>query len=134
MKISRPLLIASWLATMALASAHAAGSLANFSSRGLVGSASGGIVAGFVVKGPDAKSVLLRGIGPGLAEFGVANAASAVNIYLYDAAGNLITANRGFQNNPNADLVAETAAQVGAFPLSAEGDSATRITLLPGAY
>ena len=134
MKISRPFLFACLLAATALASAHAASSLANLSSRGLVGSASGSLVAGFVVEGSEAKSILLRGVGPGLAAFGVVNAASAVTVNIYDAGGHLITTNRGFQTNPNADLVAETASRVGAFPLSAEGDSATCVTLMPGAY
>jgi hypothetical protein len=116
------------------ASAQPSPVIANLSTRGFVGSASGSLIAGFVVEGTAAKNVLIRGIGPGLAEFGVTNPAAAVSVNVYDQSGNLVAANHGFQTDPNAALTAETAATVGAFPLTAAGDSAVLASLAPGAY
>jgi len=128
------LLLAGALAATAVLPAVAASSLANLSTRGLVGSASGSLIAGFVVEGPAAKSILIRGVGPGLAAFGVPNPAADVAINLFNSAGQLMTDNHGYLTDPNADIVALTALRTGAFPLSEPGDSATIVTLAPGAY
>src|SRR5947209_1576039 len=40
--------------------------LVNLSTRGMIGPGTGSLLAGFVVSGNASKSVLLRGIGPGL--------------------------------------------------------------------
>ena len=108
--------------------------IANLSSRGMVGAGAGTLIAGFVIEGSAPKQVLVRGVGPGLQEFGVTNPAAVVAINVYDAAGNIVTSNSGFQNDPNADATAQVAARVGAFPLSNAGDSEVLATLTPGAY
>lgn len=122
------------LAGATIASAQPVGSIANLSARGNIGQGSSTLIAGFVIEGSAPKSVLVRGVGPGLTGFGVSTAAGAVQILVYDANGNVVGQNDGFQTDPNADAVAQTAAQVGAFPLSASGDSATVVSLQPGAY
>lgn len=122
------------LAAGTAASAQTSSTLANLSSRGLVGQTSGSLIAGFVIAGPVPKAVLVRGSGPGLAVFGISNPSAAVGINIYDGSGNLIASNRGFQNDPSAAAFAQTAANVGAFPLSDPGDSELVATLPPGGY
>lgn len=109
-------------------------SIANLSTRGQVGQDAGSLISGFVVSGTAAKNVLIRGVGQGLADYGVANAASDVNLRVYDSAGNLVGANDGYQNDPDAAHVADVSAQVGAFALTHSGDSAALLTLAPGSY
>lgn len=134
MKLPIALLLLS-LAAGSLASAQSTSTLANLSSRGLVGPHAGSLVAGFVVQGAAPKAVLIRGVGPGLGLFGIVNPAAGVNINLYDSAGALITTKNGFQDDPDSEKIAQISASVGAFPLIAgQGDSAMLATLPPGGY
>lgn len=116
-------------------SAAAPGSsrLANVSSRLSVaeGDSNRTLITGFVVKGTAPKRVLLRGVGPALAGFGVAGALSDPRLQLFAGAGRLVADN---DNWSGTETSAVTGA-VGAFRL-AEGakDSATVITVQPGAY
>ena len=126
-------LLALSLATAA--SLSAAGTLANLSSRGLVGQSSGSLIAGFVVEGTGPKAVLIRGVGPGLAQFGVGNPAADIAINVYDGGGNLVAANDGFLTDPNAATVGTVSAAVGAFALtSASRDAAVLTSLEAGSY
>ena len=117
------------------ADASGSGSIiANLSTRGQVGAAAGSLITGFVVSGPAPKNVLVRGIGPDLAGFGVANPAAAVDINVYDANGNLVATNSGFQNDPNAAAITQLWSAVGAFPMTAPGNSELLLNLAPGNY
>ena len=104
------------------------------SLRGPVGQDSGTLISGFVVNSSVAKTVLIRGVGPTLAMFGVGDAVAQANITVFDANGNVLAANDGYLNGSNSATVVMTAASVGAFPLSDPGDSALLATLAPGAY
>ncbi len=108
--------------------------IANLSTRGQVGANAGSLTAGFIVSGASSKYVLIRGVGPDLALFGVNNAAAAVDINVYDSQGNLVATNSGFQNDPNAAAIEQIWSQVGAFPLSNPGNSELLVNLAPGAY
>ena len=108
--------------------------IVNLSTRGEVGASAGTVTAGFVVDGNSPKNLLIRGVGADLNSFGVGNAAPAVGLAVYDAAGNLVAANNGYQNDPGAAATMQTAAAVGAFPLGDAGDSALLVNLAPGAY
>lgn len=106
-------------------------SLVNESGRAYV-TASNILTAGFVVSGTTAETVLVRGIGPTLATFGIVPALAATTVTVYDASGNPIAADTGWNNDPR---LAACAAQVGAFALPAPSkDSAVLVTLEPGAY
>ena len=59
----------------------------NLSGRGIASSGSGALTAGTVVPGPAAKSMLIRGVGPTLAEFGVAGVLSDPALTVYDRFG-----------------------------------------------
>ncbi len=64
--------------------------LLNLSSRGNVGSApDAGLTAGFVVAGANAKRLVLRAVGPSLAQFGVANPLRQPVLRIYDGNGRI---------------------------------------------
>jgi hypothetical protein len=110
------------------------GRIANLSARGQVGATAGPLISGFVITGTTSKMLLVRGIGPELAAFGIANAAGPVDINIFDANRNIVATNSGFLNYANAAASVQTAALVGAFPLSDGGESAVVVSLAPGAY
>jgi hypothetical protein len=57
-----------------------------------------------------------------------------VDINVYDASGNLVGSNSGYQNDPNAATTMQVAAATGAFPLGDPGDSELLLNLAPGNY
>ena len=74
----------------------AASRLVALATRGFVSSGAGAIVAGFVVRdGP--KWVLIRGVGPTLAGFGVRDALATPQLTLCDARGAPLEANAGWR-------------------------------------
>jgi hypothetical protein len=70
---------------------------------------------GFVAAGATSRRVIVRAVGPGLAQFGVSNAAPDPVLVVFNGA-NEIAANRGWAG---AVEVSGAAAQVGAFGLAA---------------
>jgi len=108
--------------------------LVNISTRGLAGAASAALIAGFVILGDQPKSVLVRAIGPTLANFGVSGALSAAQLEVFRGSTSVATGN-DWGDSPEAGTVASTAARVGAFPLAAKSrDAAMVLNLQPGAY
>jgi hypothetical protein len=119
--------------------------LINLSTRGFVDTGDGNLIAGFVVTGNAPKRVLIRGIGPGLAQFGVQGAVANPTLKLYAAGNTTIIAQNDDWNAAqpvgtsqaaasSAEITAASAA-VGAFGLGANSrDAAIVITLMPGAY
>lgn len=104
--------------------------LLNLSSRGWVGSGSEVFVAGFVIGPGEAKPVLIRGIGPTLADYGVEGVLGDPELRLYDGNNNLIATNNDW--GPDA---AASFGSVGAFTLPAGShDAAMVVTLEPGVY
>ena len=104
--------------------------LSNLSIRTRAGNADQKLIAGFVVGGTSGTtSVLARGIGPELANYGVGDTLGNPRIDLYQGTV-VIAANDDW----DAPLSASFSA-VGAFPLtSGSKDSAIRSTLGPGVY
>jgi len=108
--------------------------LVNISSRAVAGLGSEKTVAGLVITGQDSKSVLIRAIGPGLADFGVTGVLSAPKLELFQGQTSLAS-NTGWSTAGNVDEVVAAAASVGAFALdAANADSVLLETLAPGAY
>ena len=66
---------------------------------------SGAAIAGFVISGSSPKQVLLRGLGPSLTQFQVANALQDPTLDLHDSSGNLIASNDDWQTAVNADQI-----------------------------
>jgi hypothetical protein len=117
----------------------------NISTRALVESGSNVLIAGFVVSGPTSERLLVRGVGPTLAEFDVSGVLSSPSLTVFDSQGAVIGTNTGWGNPPAtgtsnvaATVAPATAAimtSVGAFALPADSaDSAMVITVPPGNY
>ncbi len=120
------------------------GTLINLSSLGPVAGTSTVMTAGFIIEGNTPRAVLIRGIGPSLAQFDVAGALAAPLLKLYDGAQTVIAQNQawgtpvtviGGQTPATASAITAAAAAAGAFPLATgSNDSSVVITLAPGAY
>jgi hypothetical protein len=118
--------------------------LTNISARGTVSSGSGALIGGFVISGNSVKSVLIRGVGPGLAAYGVTDELMDPELSVYDANGNLVAQNLNWANQAvtgpdqatvTSQDITTTDASVGAFALSAQdADTALIANLPPGAY
>ena len=109
--------------------------LVNISSRALTGADGDAHFAGFVVSGARAKTFVVRGIGPGLAAFGVPGTLPDPVLQIFDANNRLVLANDNWnQGSLVADLRAATAL-VGGFALAENSqDAAVLLSLDPGAY
>lgn len=119
--------------------------LSNLSARARI-TAGTNLSAGFVVSGSGGNHTLLvRGIGPALASFGVSGPLSSPILVVYDQVGAPIATNTGWNNaptrgsstSPSSISVASAASMisVGAFPLPAgAADCAMLITVSPGVY
>ena len=91
------------------------------------------MIVGFGVSG-NGKNLLIRGIGPGLAAFGITDFLAAPILTLYNADGTIEATDSGWQVNSSGQndgaLIAATAASVGAFPLANGSlDSAVLVTV-----
>lgn len=107
--------------------------LINLSARASVGGGDGVLIAGLVIGGNGPETVLLRGIGPALKNYGVTNYLAKPQLTLFDNAGNAIAANTGWTD---AGLTTNTLmSQLGAFQLTpGSADCVLRATLMPGNY
>jgi hypothetical protein len=115
--------------------ANAAASLVNVSIRGRAAPGTDTLIAGFVIDGPArALRLLIRGIGPGLAPFGVSGVIADPQITLFDQTAPIVS-NDNWADHPNLTELIGAAERVGAFPLPRESrDAALLIDLFPGAY
>jgi len=118
--------------------------LANISSRGTASTGYGTLVAGFVIGGSATKSVLIRGVGPTLATFGVTGVLPDPVLGVYNSSGTLIAQNffwdtqviaSSVQPAVNAaDIATQTAAAGATALLAGSNDTALIANLPPGAY
>ncbi|MGH8017908.1 MAG: choice-of-anchor tandem repeat GloVer-containing protein [Opitutaceae bacterium] len=110
----------------------APGGLINLSVRTNAGTGAEALIAGFAVRGAGTKQVLVRGIGPALAPFGVAGALADPQLGLFNADNAQIATN---DNWGGGAALTEAATQVGAFELpAASADSALLYTLSAGSF
>ncbi len=107
----------------------------NLSTRGVAGSDSSKMIAGFVIEGASSRRVLIRAIGPALAAFGVPGTLAEPQLEIYNSRGLLHAAAGEWGRQSNVADIRSAAEATGAFAL-ADGskDSAMVITLLPGAW
>lgn len=120
--------------------------LVNLSTRGLAGAGPQALIGGFVLAGPNGarKTLLIRGVGPTLARFGLASGQllQKPRMTLYDASGNVLAVRRtqdlvsGGRLDP---AVSEVGKRAGAFELdlwdgTTKGDTALAVELSPGLY
>lgn len=108
--------------------------LVNIATRARAGSGDAALIAGFVVSGSVPKQLLIRGVGPGLAQFGVEDVLSQTELSVFSGE-RIIARNVGWGNAPEPAAISAAAAKVGAFGLAARGaDSALLAFFPPGAY
>ncbi len=104
------------------------GSIVNFSTRSYVGEGSDILIGGFIIEGQSPETVILRGIGPSLAEKGVQSPLNDPHIYLFSG-DQLIAHNDDWQSTEGADKI--ESAGIG---LEHPSESALRVRLDPGVY
>jgi hypothetical protein len=105
--------------------------LGNISTRALVSTGDNRVIAGFIVGSHSGNDrIVLRGIGPSLAAFGLSNVLANPTLELRDSNGTLLVANNDWQDNP-AQAAELTAA--GLAPTS-QLESGIATTLPPGQY
>ena len=112
--------------------ADAASHITNVSVRSTAGSGADTLIVGFTIGGSGNKQMLIRGIGPTLADFNVANATPDPQLRLFNQTSTEIAGN---DNWGGSSAIAAAFASVGAFPLRADSRDAALITNLPsGSY
>lgn len=105
--------------------------LVNLSTRVMTGSDAESLIAGFVITGDEPKTVLVRGIGPTLAVYGVAGVLEDPKLEVYSGS-DLVDENDDWGDDA---ALAEAMVTVGAFGLAGDStDACTLVTLEPGAY
>lgn len=110
--------------------AAAAGVLLNVATRAWVGREEQVLIGGFVISGTQPKRLLVRGAGPALRSFGVADALADPVLRVY-AGGAVVAEN----DNWSGAAVEAAATSAGAFRFaSGSTDAATTVSLSPGAY
>lgn len=106
----------------------------NFSVRGRVQTGEGLLVLGFVIQGEGSLTVLLRGVGPTLAQYGVSDPIADPQIELYHGTTKIASGNNWREDSRGSTVISDTAALVGAFPLSSLNEAALVVTLGEGSY
>ncbi|MBI4621594.1 MAG: immunoglobulin domain-containing protein [Verrucomicrobia bacterium] len=109
--------------------------LVNVSARSIVDRGAGVLIVGFAIQGNTSKTVLVRGIGPALAPFGVAGTLADPQLVLFKEGSEVIATNDDWWRGGGAQALAPVFNAVGAFPLvSGLADAALMATLPPGSY
>ncbi len=80
--------------------------LANISSRGVVGTGDGVLIGGFIVLGVAPQRVIVRAIGPDLTNVGVPGALADPVLELHDGNGALLVSNDEWRSSQEAEIVA----------------------------
>src|SRR5204863_486723 len=84
---------------------------------------------GFIILGPGTKTVLIRGLGPSLADAGIEDVLADPIIELHSSATNeIIASNDNWRNNQQSEIEAT------GIPPSNDAEAAIVATLGPGAY
>jgi sugar lactone lactonase YvrE len=106
--------------------------LINISARSEVSTGGGILIAGFVIEGTAAKTVLIRASGPALSPY-LTGTLVDPQLQLYSSSGAILASNFGWGGDPE---ITSEAASVGAFAWNTptSDDSALLITLPPGSY
>ena len=108
--------------------------LVNLSVRGQAGAGEDSLIAGFVVRGAEPLPVLVRGVGPGLAGFGVSGVLRLPQLVLQRGAA-VVAQNAGWDAGADAIALAAVAVRTGAFPLAAgSSDAAVLAAVTDGTY
>ena len=102
--------------------------MANISTRVVIGTGQDVAIAGFIINGDSAKSVIVRALGPTLTGFGIADAIDDPVLDLRDGAGNQIATNDNWKDSQQQAI-----ADSGFAPAN-DSEAAIVSTLAPGNY
>ncbi len=102
------------------------------STRVKVSTGNNAVISGFIITGTGQKTVILRAIGPSLANAGVAGTMADPTLDLYDAKGALIATDDNWRDRQQAGF--GQGGRYHAFQPTDESESAIAVTLEPGAY
>jgi len=104
--------------------------LTNLSARAVIGAAN--FTVGFVESGTSSKSILLRGDGPSLANYGVTSPLSSPSLTLYNSSGSTLASNTAWGGGA---ALSALFSQLGAFPFaSTSSDTAINQSISAGSY
>ena len=110
---------------------QAAGSkLGNISTRGFVATGDDIMIAGLILNGNTAQDIVVRGLGPSLADFDIPHVLPNPQLELRDINGGLIRANNDWMDDPAQAALIQAAGLAPTNPL----ESAIYQTLAPGLY
>jgi hypothetical protein len=101
--------------------------LANISTRGRVETGDNVMIGGFIVGGTEPANVLVRALGPSLADAGVGGSLQDPVLELHDANGNSIT-NDDWRSDQALEIIASTV------PPPNDTEPALAAALVPGNY
>jgi hypothetical protein len=103
--------------------------LANISTRGVVQSGANVLIGGFILGGSDSNArILVRAIGPSLANFGVTNALPDPTLELHDGNGALLVSNDNWKSAQQTEI------EQTQIPPTHDAESAVIAHLPPGVY
>lgn len=109
--------------------------LSNLSSRAFVGSDAQVLIPGLVIQGNSPRSIMIRAVGPTLANFGVSGTISNPQLSVIRSDGVAIASNDDWNSASNANAIRSFANAVGAFALpEGSADAAVLLDLPPGTY
>jgi len=113
-----------------------AGVLTNLSARGFAGTGSQTLAAGFVLSGSKARRLLIRGVGPSLAAYGVSGALANPRLELFRSVNGQNTSVASNDDWGSTTVFRQAFAAVGAFDYQATDSksAALDLTLEPGVY
>ena len=103
--------------------------LVNISTRGRVGINDQVLIGGVIVTGSQSKDVIMRAIGPSLANAGISGALADPTLELHDSSGNTLSTNNDWQSSSQASQISAS----GLAPSNSK-ESAIIATLAPGSY
>ena len=106
----------------------AASKFGNISTRSFVGTGANVMIVGVIVQGPDSQTVIIRGLGPTLTQFGVSSVLANPFLDLRNANGSQIMTNDNWKDSQQAQI------QATGYAPPNDAESAAVVTLAPGNY
>jgi glycerophosphoryl diester phosphodiesterase len=111
----------------------ALGSPVNISLRGRATPTSP-LIGGFVVPAGTSQTLLVRGIGPALAQYGINEPLRDPMLRIYDSKGVVVAENDDWWDGEDATLIRNRSIEAGAFKIATGREAGMLVTLTPGAY